>query len=62
MLTAPESEKFFGEVYNKLYSHFRPFLSDSQACNELLKRIFIKDNAMYVQVAEFDLYYNCPDS
>lgn len=38
------SEKFFGEVYKKLYSHFSSSLSDSQTSNELLRRIFIIDS------------------
>lgn len=37
-------ERFFGEVYKKLYSHFKSSLSDSQTANELLKRIFIIDS------------------
>ena len=38
------SEKFFGEVYKKLYNHFKSSLSDSQTSNEVLKRIFIIDS------------------
>lgn len=38
------SEGFFGEVYKKLYHHFKSSLSDSQTANELLKRIFIIDS------------------
>ncbi len=38
------SEKFFGELYAKLYRHYKGTLSDSQTSNELLKRIFIIDS------------------
>lgn len=38
------SEKFFGEVYSKLYKHFKSSLSDSQISNEVLKRAFIIDS------------------
>ena len=34
------SEKFFGEVYKKLYNNYKASLSDSQTSNELLKRNF----------------------
>lgn len=37
-------ESFFGEVYKKLYNHFKSTLSDSQTGNELLKRVFIIDS------------------
>ena len=37
-------ESFFGEVYKKLYKHYKAGLSDSQSSNELLKRIFIIDS------------------
>ena len=38
---ARRSEAFFGEVYGKLYRHYKSTLADSQTANELLKRIFI---------------------
>lgn len=38
------SDTFFGAVYQKLYLHYKERLSDSQADNELLKRIFIIDS------------------
>lgn len=37
-------EAFFGEVYGKLYKHYKSVLSDSQCENELLKRIYIVDS------------------
>lgn len=38
------NENFFGELYAKLYRHYKSTLSDSQTSNELLKRIFIIDS------------------
>jgi hypothetical protein len=38
------NEAFFGEVYKKLYKHYKAILSDSQPENELLKRIYIVDS------------------
>lgn len=37
-------EAFFGEVYGKLYKHYKSVLSDSQCSNELLKRLYIIDS------------------
>jgi hypothetical protein len=37
-------ESFFGEVYGKLYKHYKAVLSDSPCSNELLKRIYIVDS------------------
>jgi len=37
-------ETFFGEVYGKLYKHYKAVLSDSPCSNELLKRIYIVDS------------------
>jgi hypothetical protein len=37
-------EAFFGQVYGKLYKHYKAVLSDSQCDNELLKRIYIVDS------------------
>lgn len=41
---ARRTEAFFGEVYGKLYRHYKSTLADSQTDNELLKRIFIIDS------------------
>jgi len=41
---ARRDEAFFGDVYKKLYQHYKNILSDSQADKELLRRIFIIDS------------------
>ena len=41
---ARRAEAFFGEVYGKLYRHYKSTLADSQTDNELLKRIYIIDS------------------
>jgi hypothetical protein len=41
---AIRDKTFFGDVYDKLYKHYKSILSDSQTQNELLKRVFIIDS------------------